>query len=248
MNKKERTFNYLINLSFFLYFLILLVERVVSVSLSIVNHVNLYENVFNGYIYTLIFVSIGGWLIYLLLFCRNNIRGLFHIYDALSFRHLCIASGIILLSGMVHSEYTFPVIQFISYGILIVGILLKVIISEVEDKPLLWLSFFFLVSLSMAIPVVYYSFIELSVLFHIIESIASGLLVFVFTYLLLLIFHDQDDLFVFWTAPLMLVLDIPVIILRWNEEINYFVLVFMILTTAIFIAGVIYKLIRRKQA
>nr|MCR5505411.1 hypothetical protein [Bacilli bacterium] len=129
MDKKKRFFNYLINLCFFLYFLILLVERSLSVILSLTHKVNLFANGFNAYVYLLTFISIAGFIIYLSLRCRNNVKALFKMDTEISFKDLCIASGILLLSGMVHTEYTIPVIQFISYGILIIGILLKVIMN-----------------------------------------------------------------------------------------------------------------------
>ena len=242
-----KRFPYIINLCFFLYFVILIVERTISVVASI-QAINMYADAFSGYVYTLIFASVVGWLIYLIVFCRDNIRGLFAPSQELSFKHLSIASGILLLSGMVHSEFTTPAIQFIAYGILIVGILLKVIMvnKDSNHKALLWLSFAYLVCLSMAIPVVYRSFIELHALFHVIECAASFALVATFTYLLLLVFDGIDDLFAWWPILLVVILDTPLVILRWQEEINYFVLIFECLSVALFVAGLICK--KAKQA
>lgn len=250
--KKENhaTLNYLINLSFFLYFAILLSERVISVVLSIVNGVNLYANAFNAYLYTLVFISIIGFIIYLLLKCRDNIKGLFQKpNEKMKFAHLSIASGILLLSGMVHTEYTIPVIQFVSYGILIIGLLLQVIIniSKGGNKTLHWLSFIYLVSFSMAIPVMYHSNIELATLFHIAEAISSVLLVGIFTCFLLMLFAGKDDLFIITPVLSMIVFDSALIVLRWKEEINYFVLIFASLSLVIFIIGFIYKKIKRNK-
>ena len=249
MDKQTRVLTYLINLSFFLYFIILLVERVLSVVLSLVNGVNLYSDLFNGYTYTLIFISIIGWLVYLIFYCRDNIKALFKLDEELDFQNLCSASGIILLSGMVHTEYTIPVIQFIAYGILILGILLEVIINHKasQNKPLLWLSFVYLVCFSMAIPVMYRSFIEVNTLFHILEAFASFLLVGVFTCLLIKIFIGRDDLFRPWAIALVVALDVPLIVFRWKEEINYFVLIFLSLTVVLFIIGLIYKNIKKNR-
>lgn len=243
MDTTNKKLIYFINLSFFLYFIILLVERVLSIVLSFVNKVGIYDNSFNIYVYTLMFASIVSWLIYTSIFCRSNIKALFKPSDEISFKHLIIASGILLLSGMVHSEYTTPVIQFISYGILIIGILLKVIMMNKtsNNRFVLWLSFIYLVSLSMAIPVMYRSFIEQYVVFHILEAIASIVLVGVFTYLLLLIFDEKEDLFIYWTILLVVILDTPLIILRWKEEINVFVLIFESLSVILFVIGFIYK-------
>ena len=243
MDKKEKTINYLINLCFFLYFLILLTERCISVALTFVNKIDIFASSFLAYVYILIFVSIIGFFIYLLLRCRKGIVGLFKKEAEYPFIDLCIASGILLLSGMVHSEYTISVIQFISYGILIIGILLKVILNQKEssNKGLLWISFAYLVAFSMAIPVMYFSLIKLHLLFHIIEAVGSIALVSAFTYLFILLFRKQYDLLILWPLLLMIVIDAPLIILRWEEEINAFVLIFASLSLILFLVGLLFK-------
>ena len=242
-DKNTKIINYLINLCFFLYFLILLLERSISVILSFVHKINIFATPFSSYVYILIFVSIIGFFIYLLLRCRKGVIGLFKKQEEYPFIDLCTASGILLLSGMVHSEYTISIIQFISYGILIVGILLKVILNhkESKNKPLLWISFVYLVCFSMAIPVMYYSLIKLHLLFHIIEAIGSFLLVGAFTYLFILLFLKKDDLLIIIPLILMLIIDIPLIVLRWNEEINMFVLIFASLSLIVFLIGLFFK-------
>ncbi len=247
-DKKASVINYLINLSFFLYFVILIAERIISVALSFANNFNLFGTGFDGFTYVLVFLSIGTFFVYLFLKCRDNIKALFKKNDELSYFHLSIASGILLLSGMVHTEYTTPVIQFISYGILIIGILLKVILlnRNSKDKPLLWLSFIYLVCFSMAIPVMYHSYIEQASLFHIIEAFTIFFLVGSFTYLLVLIFSNKEDLFIPWTIGIALMLDTSLIIMRWKEEINYFVLIFISLSFVLFIIGSIVKYLKKK--
>ena len=245
----SKKLTYIINLSFFLYFIILICERMLSVVLSLVNGVNLYSDGFNGYTYTALFVSIGAFIIYLLIRCRDNIKALFVKKEDIHFTDLCIASGILLVSGMVHTEYTIPVIQFISYGILIIGILIKVIMNVYSggNKVLHWLSFIYLVAFSMAIPVMYRSFIDQNTVFHILEAVNSLFLVVVFTYLLILVFENNDDLFIIWTVALMAALDAVLIALRWSEEINYFVLIFAGVAVLTFIVGYIYKLTNKRN-
>ncbi|MCR4879837.1 MAG: hypothetical protein K5906_02655 [Bacilli bacterium] len=250
MNEKKKSLiNYFINLSFFLYFIILIVERVLSVTLSLVNKVNLYGTGFDGFTYTLVFTSILAFIIYLILKCRPHIKALFIKNDELDYFHLCIASGILLLSGMVHTQYTVPVIQFISYGILIIGILLKVILMHVNssNKLLLWLSFSYLVCFSMAIPVMYHSYIEVSATFHVIEAFAIFFLVGVFTYLMLLLFANKEDLFIPWAIGIAFMFDVTLIIMRWNEEINVFVLIFISLSVILFTIGSYIKYIKKKE-
>lgn len=247
--KSENKINYFINLCFFLYFIILIVERILSVTNSMINGVNVFSSAFNTYTYLLVFMSIGSFIIFLSIMCRRNISSLFKVENNIEFNNLCIASGILLLSGMVHTEYTIPVVQFISYGILIIGILLKVILNNHGslNRLLLWVSFAYLVSYSMAIPVMYESHIEKANLFHIFEGVASFSLVAIFTYLMMKIFKKNDDLF--YPVPLIvaLVLDVTLIVLRWEEEINYFVLVFIALSSLLFITGTILKKITKKD-
>ena len=248
MKNKSKTLTYFINICFFLYFVLLIAERSISVALTLSNGINLYENAFDGYAYSLVFISIIGFLVLLILKFRPNIKALFKPNDDLQFGWLCIAGGILLLSGMVHTHYTISGLQFASYGVWILGILLKVISihHENKNKPLLWLSFAYLVAFSMAIPVMYQSMIEAHVFFHILEAVGSIALVGAFTYLLLRLFNDNGDLFPLWTIVLAIVVDVPLIVLRWNEEINFFVLIFIALSTALYSVGFVCK--RKKRS
>ena len=247
MKNKSKILIYFINLCFFLYFVLLIVERSISFALTLSNNINLYENAFDGYVYTLVFLSILGFLVLLIAKCRPNIKAIFKPTEDLRFDWLCVAGGVLLISGMVHTHYTISGLQFASYGVWILGILLKVISihSENENKVLLWLSFAYLVAFSMAIPVMYHSAIEAHVFFHILEAVGSIALVAAFTYLLLRIFNDSSDLFPLWPIILAIVIDVPLIVLRWNEEINFFVLIFIALSTALYIVGFAYKTKKR---
>ena len=244
MKNKPKTLTYFINLCFFVYFILLIAERSISVSLTLSNGIDLYGNVFDGYAYSLVFLSIVGFLILLIVKCRPNIKALFKPNEDLRFDWLCISGGVLLLSGMVHTHNTVSGLQFVSYGIWILGILLKVIYihSKNENKVLLWLSFAYLVAFSMAIPVMYHSAIEAHVFFHILEAVGSIALVGAFTFLLLRLFNDNGDLFPLWPIILAIVIDLPLIVLRWSEEINFFVLVFIALSTALYIVGFAYKM------
>lgn len=247
MNNKSKTLTYFINLCFFLFFVLLIVERSISVILSLRNGINLYGAAFDGYVYSLVFLSVIGFLVLLIVKCRSNIKALFKPNEDLRFDWLSIAGGVLLLSGMVHTHYTISGLQFASYGVWILGILLKVISihHKAENKVLLWLSFAYLVAFSMAIPVMYQSLIEAHVFFHILEAVGSIALVAAFTYLLLRLFNDNGDLFPLWPIILAIVIDVPLIVLRWNEEINFFVLIFIALSTALYIVGFAYKMRKR---
>lgn len=247
MKNRFKTLTYFINLCFFLYFVLLIAERSISVALTLSNNINLYGTAFDGYVYSLVFLSVIGFLVLLVLKCHPNIKAIFKPTEDLRFDWLCIAGGVLLLSGMVHTHYTISGLQFASYGIWILGILLKVISihHKTENKVLLWLSFAYLVAFSMAIPVMYQSVIEAHVFFHILEAIGSIALVAAFTYLLLRLFNDNGDLFPVWPIILAIVIDVPLIVLRWNEEINFFVLIFIALSAALYIVGFAYKMRKR---
>lgn len=247
MKNKHETLAYFINLCFFLYFVLLIAERSISVVSSLNNNINLFGNAFDGYVYSLVFASIVGFLVLLILKCSPNIKAIFKPSEDLRFDWLCVAGGVLLLSGMVHTHYTISGLQFASYGVWILGILLKVISihRKTENKVLLWLSFAYLVAFSMAIPVMYQSTIEAHLFFHILEAVGSIALVAAFTYLLLRLFNDNGDLFPLWPIILAIVIDVPLIVLRWNEEINFFVLIFIALSTVLYIVGFAYKMKKR---
>ncbi|MBQ7243901.1 MAG: hypothetical protein IJS52_06825 [Bacilli bacterium] len=243
MKNKSKTIAYLINLCFFLYFVLLLTERSISVILSLSSGVNLFGTAFDGYVYSIVFLSAIVFMVLLILKCRPNVKALVKPNEDLHFGSLCLAGGVLLLSGMVHTHYTISGLQFASYGIWILGILLKTISihSSSDNKPLLWLSFAYLVAFSMAIPVMYPSQIEAHVFFHALEAIGSIALVGAFTYLLIRLFHDNAGLFSPWPMILAVVIDVPLIALRWTEEINFFVLIFIVLSALLFLTGFLYK-------
>lgn len=243
MKNKSKTITYLINLCFFLYFVLLLAERSISVALSLSNGVRLFATAFDGYVYSVVFLSVVAFLILLIWKCRSNVKALVKPTEDLRFGCLCLAGGVLLLSGMVHTYYTISGLQFASYGIWILGILLKAVTvhSSGGNKPLLWLSFAYLVAYSMAVPVMYPSQIEAHVFFHILEAVGSVALVGAFTNLLLRLFNDSEDLFSLWPIVLAIVIDVPLIALRWSEEINFFVLIFLVLSAALFLTGFLYK-------
>lgn len=243
MKNKSKVITYFINLCFFLYFVLLLTERSISVILSLSSGVNLFGTAFDGYVYSVVFLSVIAFLVLLILKCRPNVKALVKPNEDLRFGGLCLAGGALLLSGMVHTHYTISGLQFASYGIWIFGILLKTISihSSNDNKPLLWLSFAYLVAFSMAVPVMYPSQIEANVFFHVLEAVGSIVLVGTFTYLLMRLFSNNGNLFAVCPIILAIVIDVPLIALRWNEEINFFVLIFIALSALLFLTGFLYK-------
>lgn len=243
MNKKEKI-TYVINLTFYLYFIILIGERLNSLILSIINNVDILNNGFNVYVYTTIVASFVAFILYMIMKNRNSFLALFSpkkYLEKVDFIHLSIASGTILLSGMVHSEYTISPVQFISYGILILGIILKGVNDrdKFNNKTHLILSTIYLVLFSMAIPVSYPTTLVEPLAFYIIEALATYSLVGLFTYLLCKLFNNEDNLFDIIPLCVMVILDALVIGINFRAEINYFVLIFASLSLLMYIPSYI---------
>ena len=221
-----------------LYFLILTVERVISLVTSFTNgHI---FNALDWYMTILTVLSIAGAYAFMLAKCRFN--------DADVFGKLAVAAGILLLGGMVHTEGSIPPIQFASYGMILVSMAIHTAqcVKQHGGAVIRWLSFGYIVAFSMSIPVVYQTGIELSWLFVPLEVVVSAGMVALFT-VMLRWFYNGDGEYGFPALPVILALvgDAGVLILRWNEEINFFVLIFIVVTAALFIAG---KLASRSKA
>lgn len=246
---KTNKLNYVINLMFFLYFAVLIVERSISLSLTFVNKIDIFNSFFSILVYFSIFLSLTGFLVYLVIKCKKNMKALFSLKnDDLSFNDLIIAGGILLISGMMHSEYTLNILQFISYGFFILAIVLKVISiqNKVKNNIILYLSLIYLVSYSMAIPVTYQTFLDYSNIYHVISLIASYSLVGIFTYMTYKLFNNNENLFSYLYIIPAIVLDVFLIAFRWKEKVNVFVLIFISLSVILFIIGQIITLIKKR--
>ena len=234
-----------------LYLLILSAERIQSLVRSRKKKVLLTDGL-HKYMTGLCLLSFAGTIV---LLC---IQGFFLLQGApidspqaivndpvVSTMLLCSTIGCLLLSGMVHTEYSIPGIQFAAYGVLIAGMVLWMIMQkDILNLGSRIVTISYIVAFSMSIPVVYPSKIEKKNLFHVIESIVSFLLVVVFAVLLYgLLAGTYEWLF----NPVFLILavagDIPVLLLRRKEEMNWFVLVALSITIVLWIVGAIMGLL-----
>lgn len=243
----EKKINVYITLSFMLYFMGLVLERLGSIVFAIIRDGfgKMFNTFFSGYTYITATVSIIAFAVYTIVFLRDSFKSVFDETISPDYKKLSISSGIILISGMVHTKYTISALQFASYGVLIVGLLLKfiMIMKEKGEKLIPILTFIYLVSFSMAIPVCYQTLKlpqQQAIAFYIVEIITSLLLVAAFTCMELLLFKDKEDkilhpIFVI----LMIVLDAATLALKWKEEINYFVLVAAGIAVVIWVASFI---------
>ena len=154
---------------------------------------------------------------------------------------MTVTAGVILVSGMIHTEYTIPAIQFASYGMLIVAMILRAVqlMPESKNRFELWYSLIYLTVFSMAIPVVYKHYtLMYATLFHIIEYCVMFALVISFTLMLRRLFLGRGDNLLLWIPfIIMAVGDAVVIWMGWAAEVNSFVLIFAALSVILFIIG-----------
>ena len=240
---------YFIRLLFAVYFIVLTAERVQSIVRSVQDPtVFLFGDGFNRYTYLITFLSLAVSLIYLIISNGNFFAGIFtrsaQVHGRVRMGRLCAAAGLILVSGMVHTEYTVAPIQFGAYGALIVAIIIQTVLTQQrsDKRALRWLSVAFLTAFSMAIPVMYRSDIANAGLFHVLEAITALVLVAMFGGMLYKVFcGDATDLF--YVTPMLtaLVLDTVLIVMRSREEINWFVLVSLVATCVLFCIGRLWK-------
>ena len=98
----------------------------------------------------------------------------------------------------------------------------------------------------MAIPVVYESGIKNAGLFHIIEAVTSLVLVAGFAYLSYRVFAGQAvNLFLICPIVVAIIGDAIVLAMRWKEYVNSFVLIFLVASVVMWIAGFIVKMVKK---
>lgn len=236
---------------FLFYFVILFAERVQSLIRSCMDPaVRLLGSPFDGYVNLLTIGSLAAALILLVAGNCGFWKSLVDPTAKVNYTMLCVTAGVILLSGMVHTEYTVAPIQFVSYGCLILAMVLKTVTvqSSVTHPALLWFSLVYLTALSMAIPVMYRSEIPHAALFHTLEAVAAIVLVAAFTCLMRQVFLGQgENLFLWLPILLTAVLDTLVVALRWREKVNTFVLIFLIASVLLFAVGKTVTLILARK-
>ena len=223
------------------YFVILFAERLQSLIRIAVAHDPFFPSFFGSFVNILTVLSLAVSCVMLSSFWIS----LFKQDAEPNFIFLSITAGVLLLSGMVHTTYTVAVAQFIAYGALIAALVLQTIVyaKTKKNKFFLWYNLVYLVSFSMAIPVMYETHIENAALFYAVEIAAVLLLVPAFTFLMIRVFSDKgSDLLLWIPFVLTVALDTVILSLRWQETINMFVLIFAVLTAFLFAVGKVLSL------
>ena len=244
MKSLQKPISYL----FLIYFLVLFIERGQSLVLSYFHlKKDMFSSSFDIYVNSAAMVSLLSFVVMVSFFNKGFWASLISEEAVVDYSMLTVTAGVLLVSGMVHTEYTIAGVQFASYGALIAAMVLRVV--EINrnggDGFSSWYSLIYCVMFSMAIPVVYKSNMENPTLFHAVEIVVSLVLVFAFTCMLRAMFVSKEvNLLSLIPFILMVTGDFLVLSLRWKETVNGFVLVFAVISTLMFIAGRVLLFLR----
>lgn len=227
------------------YFVILTTERVISLVKCFFGDVKRFSYLDYYMIMLTIFAMFGAYVfavVRCMVLMKHRNEG-----DSI-FTELGVAAGILLLGGMVHTKGSIPVMQFVSYGMILISMAIHTAqnVRKTKNPRKKWLSFAYIVAYSMAIPVVYPTNLEIANIFVPIECVVSAGMVAIFT-IMLVRFYGGNGESGFTVLPFAAAVigDIAVLTLRWSEEVNVFVLIFLCVMSALWITGNV--MFRRKS-
>ena len=228
-------------------FLILFVERLQSL-LRAVSADQFFMDTFESVAGVIVSLSLLSAVVLLAFFNKTFWKSLGGKAEP-DYAMMTVTAGVILVSGMIHTEYTIPAIQFASYGMLIVAMILRAVqlMPETKNRFGLWYSLIYLTVFSMAIPVVYKHYtLTNATLFHVIEYLVMLALVISFTIMLRRLFLGRGENLLLWIPfAIMAVGDAVVLWMGWAAEVNAFVLIFAALSVILFIIGKIIFAVRK---
>lgn len=239
MNKKL-LFNKFQIIGFVLYFIILLIERILALvfSVNINNEYSLTNGTFiaiSTYSVTALSVLVG-----FVLFAKPIVKMISSLFSKSEFdfnsniKQIMIASMALLYSGMMHTGFTIVGLQFVAYGFLLLSVLFRTLEqpSKTSISSLIYISIF-----SMAIPVVYSTSLDtpLNILFYASEFLTVFILIPVLGVLFYYHYKNYQTKNSIIFPLLMSILVGLVLGFKWIEEINYFVLVAASLTLVSYI-------------
>ena len=152
----------------------------------------------------------------------------------------------------MHTGFTIAPVQFVAYGFLIASMVVRTIECCRESKEKAFasiISVIYLALFAMAVPVSYISFqdMPMRVIFYVVEFTAVFVLVPVFGKMLLDFYKNGVTSFSFVYPVVMLVLSGLTVALKWTEEINWFVLIFVILTMVFYISFGWIVILKKKK-
>lgn len=243
---KSLLFNRLEMIGFLLYFVILFCERLLALIFSVKtggDYALLSGNGFNYAAYAVTAASLVAGTALAVKPCVNMIRCLKR-GEAFSFEtestFLSVAVFTMLFGGMMHTGFTLAGVQFAAYGFLIAAFIVRTVETCCAggDKFLSVFSVVYLTLFSMTVPVCYISFMALPLraVFFAAEFSAVAVLVPAFGCMLGYFMKKGETLFSPVFPLLTLLLSGLTVGLQWKEKINYFVLIFLALTIALYLA------------
>ena len=183
------------------YFLILSVERIISLVTVFMGDISKYDAL-DWYMTALTLFAVFGAYVYIATKWRVSAHDSAEDTEELpltfgenELAKLAIAAGILLFGGMVHTNGSIPVMQFAAYGMLLAAMAVHTFQCAKKDGGALlkWLSFAYVTAYSMSIPVVYHTNIQLKYLFIPIECVVSAGMVVLFTIMLKRLFTDRKS-------------------------------------------------------
>lgn len=258
MNTKKSLLSKLKLIFIVLYFLILFAERLLAVILSIRNggeYALTSGNIFNYIAYGVTAISLLAGTVLMLRVLPGMFGSIFTAkeYDfSNNHRRIVIAAMAILFGGMMHTGFTLAPMQFVAYGFLIASMVVRTIecCRENESSGVRFasiVSVIYLTLLAMAVPVSYISHQSMPILavFYVVEFCAVFVLVPVFGKLLLIFYDKGVTSFSFIYPIILLLLSGLTVVLKWTEEINWFVLIFLVLTEVFYLS---FGLVARRKS
>lgn len=229
------------------YFVVLFCERLAACIFSFSNggeYALVSGNYFNyvTYFVTVISVIIGTFLAIKPLI--GMIKKLFskELYPfEENYKSIVIAAMALLYGGMMHTGFTIAPVQFVAYGFLIFSMIVRTVEKCKEDKSSRYtsiVSVIYLTLFSMTVPVCYIvlKLGALTLPFYIAEFAAAFILIPVFGLMLYRFYITGVTNFSIINPLIMLILSGSAVALKWSEEINAFVLIFVVLTVVFYLA------------
>lgn len=250
---KELVTNKLKIIGLILYFLILLVERILAAVFSY-NEGGEYA-LSSGYVFNYIAYSIT--ILSLVAGIALSIKPMIGMFKCLfteelypfenNYLFIVLWTMAILFGGMMHTGFTKAPIQFVAYGFLILSFIVRCV-EECGGSKLFHsvISVIYITLFSMTIPVCYIVLTlgHLDIFFYIVEFLA----VFVLIPLLGLMLYKFFKYGVTDFSPIypivMAILSGLTVGIKWKEEINYFVLIFSSLTIVFYLVIAIILKVR----
>ena len=253
----NKLLNRLISIGFIGYTLILLVERILALIFSVSNggeYALVSNNVMPTIYYAIVCLSITAGAVLLAVPMYKMAVQLFKKENyEFNWKELILGMMILLFSGMMHTGWTLAPLQFVAYGLLI-GAMVCVTINSCLRNKNNYNSIFsvvFLTLFSMAIPVCYISVNEATqVPFYTFTLIAVFAEIPLFGFMLYEFFNKGEISFNYAPVISMLALSGSVVLLNFTSvsDFNWFVAIFVVLTTVCYLVFMIRKFIKCKKA